>query len=189
MAKEKIICFYIGDLKIDYKDYIVLDTKDINSMINKNIEGKTYVVNVKELGLRANDIKQIILNANNPIILVFDKLPEYYKDFKDKIELIDKSNNIDYMKIIEMILFEKDRAKVLNILNNENIAYESILKWFYGCYNKFCDENLEIINNIDNMLYKCNSKYLNVLLSNMKPEKKPYNIWQFLGKYRFKKEV
>lgn len=188
MPKQKIICFYIGDMKIDYNEYIIINSKDINSMVSKNLENKTYVANVKELGLRANNIKDIIDNANNPIIFIFDKKPDWYKDVKDKVELIDKSDNIDFMKIIELILFEKDRDKVLEILNTNKISHEPILKWFYGCYDKLNQNNIIIIDYIDDLLYKCNEKYLNVLFSKMTPEKKPYNIFQFLGSYKFKKD-
>ncbi|HNQ19710.1 MAG TPA: hypothetical protein PKI46_01470 [Bacteroidales bacterium] len=186
----KNIVFYVGDLQYNKNDYIVIDSNDKSLMVSKNIENKPYLINTKELNLREKDIKEIINGANNRIVFTFDKKPSYIKDVKDKVEVIDESEKaIDLIGILELILFEKDRSKVLDILNKQkSVAYNVILKWLYGCYAKLKPENLAILDEIDTMIFKANPCYINALFASIQSEKKPYNIFQFIGKYRFKKE-
>jgi hypothetical protein len=182
--------FYIGDFKYNNDDYIVIESNDKSLMVSKNIEKKPYLINVKELSLREKDVKEIIQFANNHIVFVFDKKHSYFNDVKDKVELQDNSDKkIDLIGLMELILFEKDRSKVLDILNKEkSIGYNVILKWLYGCYAKIKPENLAILDEIDTMIFKADKKYINAMLASLQPEKKPHNIFQFIGKYRFKKE-
>lgn len=186
----KKITFYIGDFISDYDKYICIDVKDLSLILSKNIENKPYLINSKELNLRKDDIKSIVSNSNTELVIVFNTKPEWIKEFKDKVEIIDKSDKKkDFIYLLELILFEKDRDKVLNELNNNSsIPYHLVLKWCYGCYKKFNQKNLEILDEIDTMIFKAKPQYINVMFSSMLPEKKPFNIWQFLGKYKFKKE-
>jgi hypothetical protein len=180
--------FFIGDFKPDsVNDYTYVDDYNINQICQRNIGFKTLIINVSQFRLDKRKIEFLCKNSLNNIVFVFNKIPDYKID---GVEFIKQGTIIDdnLFKIIEMIMFEKDRNLVLNYLNKlSSIPYHVILKWLYGTFNKIESSNLEILDYVDNLIYKYDKKYINILLSKIEPQNKPKVIWQFLGKYRYKK--